>query len=443
MALDMTKGNPLRLLLVFSIPLIIGNIFQQIYAIVDTIIVGKFVGALALAGVGTTGAIFFLVNTLIIGMTSGFSILISQRFGAQDTKGVRYAVASAIILTIGITIIVTFLMLFLIDPLLELINTPADIYGYADTYITIIILGIFTQTFYNMAAGILRAIGDSRTPIYFLILACIINIVLDLLFILQFDLGVAGAAYATNVAQGISALLCVIYSYTKFNLLKLKKDDFQIPKEYFVTHLKMGIPMSIQYSVLSLGIMIVQGAINSFGSLYIAAYTAANKVLNLSLQPLLTYGVALATYVGQNKGAQNFQRIKSGVNTAAAMNIITSIIIWIILTLFSRDLLSLFLDESATEMLDNAVMVLNYVSPFYAAVGFIFIYRNAIQSMGRPFVPMVSGAMELTARIIVAYTLPSWIGFAGICLADPIAWIVGAIPLIIAYYREMNKIFKH
>ncbi|WP_305768549.1 MATE family efflux transporter [Candidatus Epulonipiscium viviparus] len=443
MALDMTKGNPLRLLLVFSIPLIIGNIFQQIYAIVDTIIVGKFVGALALAGVGTTGAIFFLVNTLIIGMTSGFSILISQRFGAQDTKGVRYAVASAIILTIGITIIVTFLMLFLIDPLLELINTPADIYGYADTYITIIILGIFTQTFYNMAAGILRAIGDSRTPIYFLILACIINIVLDLLFILQFDLGVAGAAYATNVAQGISALLCVIYSYTKFNLLKLKKDDFQIPKEYFITHLKMGIPMSIQYSVLSLGIMIVQGAINSFGSLYIAAYTAANKVLNLSLQPLLTYGVALATYVGQNKGAQNFQRIKNGVNTAVAMNIITSIIIWLILTLFSRDLLSLFLDESATEMLDNAVMVLNYVSPFYAAVGFIFIYRNTIQSMGRPLVPMVSGAMELTARIIVAYTLPSWIGFAGICLADPIAWIVGAIPLIIAYYREMNKIFKH
>ncbi|OON95889.1 MAG: MATE family efflux transporter [Candidatus Epulonipiscioides saccharophilum] len=442
MTLDMTKGNPLKLLLLFSVPLIIGNIFQQIYAIVDTIIVGKFVGSLALAGVGTTGSMFFLINSLIIGMSSGFSVLVSQRFGAKDIKGVKYAVASAIKLTIVITIVVTFIMLGVIDPLLEFMNTPSDIYNYADTYISIIITGIFTQTFYNMAAGILRALGDSRTPIYFLIIACLINIVLDLFFILGLKMGVSGVAYATNIAQGTAAVLCIIYSYKKFDILKLKKEDFKAPKDYYSLHLKMGIPMSIQFSVLSFGIMIVQGAINNFGSTYIAAYTAANKVLSLSMQPLITYGVALATYVGQNKGAQDYKRINKGVNTAIIMNILTSAIIGIILMIYSKALVELFLDKSAIEMTDNAVMVLRYAAPFYTVLGFIFIYRNTVQAMGKPLMPMVSGVIELTGRIIVAYTLPAWIGFRGICLADPIAWIFGAIPLIVAYYMEMHKINK-
>ncbi|ONI45980.1 MATE family efflux transporter [Epulopiscium sp. SCG-B10WGA-EpuloA2] len=442
MTLDMTKGSPLKLLLIFSIPLIIGNIFQQVYSIVDTIIVGKYVGPLALAGVGTTGAIFFLINSLIIGMTSGFSILISQRFGAKDEKGVRFAIASCILLIIIVTIISTFLMLILIGPLLKLMNTPPDIYEYAYTYISIIGAGLFTQTFYNMAASILRAMGNSKTPIYFLILACIINIILDLVFILGFDMGVAGAAYATNISQGISAVLCIIYSYKKFEILRLKKEDFKAPKDYYILHLKMGIPMSIQFSVLSFGIMIVQGAINAFGSSYIAAYTAANKVLNIAMQPLMTYGVSLATYVAQNRGAHDFKRIHYGVKTAVYMAVVTCIIIGIILVFYGKFFVLAFLDRSDVDMISSAVMVINYAAPFYIALSFIFLFRNAVQSLSKPLMPMISGAMELGGRVIIAYTLPNLIGFAGICLADPIAWVAGAIPLVIAYKVEINKLLK-
>ena len=229
---DMTKGNPLKIFIFFSIPLLIGNVFQQLYSMVDTIIVGRFVGVEALAAVGSTGSMFFLVNGMILGLTSGFGVLVAQKFGAKDEVAIKKAVASNIILTLVLTVFITIIALLVKNPLLRMMNTPDNIFNDASTYITIIFAGIITQALYNMAAGILRALGDSKTPLYFLMVSSIVNVILDLVFIINFKMGVSGAAYATNIAQGFSAVLCLIYSYKKFQVLRLKKEDFKVELSY-------------------------------------------------------------------------------------------------------------------------------------------------------------------------------------------------------------------
>lgn len=437
---DMTNGSPLRLFIFFTIPLLIGNVFQQLYSMVDTIIVGRFVGVNALAALGACNSMFFLVNGLILGLTSGFSVLVAQKFGAKDEKGVKKAVASNIILTVVLTIIITIIALIIVKPLLSLMNTPDSIYSDAKIYITIIYAGIITQTGYNMSAGILRALGDSKTPLYFLIVASVLNVILDLVFIINFNMGVAGAAYATNISQGISAILCLIYSYKKFKILRLKKDDFKVEKTYYTTHLKVAIPMSLQFSITAIGMIIIQGAINIFGATIIAAYTAASKVLQLVMQPSISFGVTVATYSGQNLGARRFDRIKQGMKTMNIISIITSLLCGFILVTFGKYFVMLFIENPTKEIFDYTQQVLNYAAVFFIPLGFIFVYRNALQGMGQSFVPMMAGVCELVARSIVAFTLPKVIGFTGICLSDPIAWISAAIPLMLTYYIKMKKI---
>lgn len=437
---DMTKGSPLKIFIFFSIPLLIGNIFQQLYSMVDTIIVGRFVGVNALAAVGTTGSMFFLVNGMILGLTSGFGVLVSQKFGAKDESGIKKAVASNIILTVISTIIITLIALLLKNPLLKLMNTPDNIFKDANIYITIIFAGIITQAIYNMAAGILRALGDSKTPLYFLIISSVLNIILDLVFIAKFNMGVAGAAYATNIAQGFSAVLCIIYSYRKFKILRLKKEDFNVEKEYFKIHLKIGIPMGLQFSVTAVGIIIVQSAINVFGSTVIAAYTASSKVLQLVMQPAISFGVTIATYAGQNLGAKRFDRIKYGIKIMNKVSIISSLIAGFVLVFFGKYFVMLFIENPTTEIYSYAQQVFNYSAIFFIPLGFILVYRNVLQGMGESFIPMIAGVSELLARAVVAFTLPKFIGFVGICLSDPVAWIAAAVPLMIAYYRKINKI---
>lgn len=439
---DMTKGNPLKIFIWFSIPLLIGNIFQQLYSMVDTIIVGRFVGVDALAAVGSTGSMFFLVNGMVIGLTSGFSVLVSQKFGAKNETEIRKSVASNITLTLISAIIITVIALIVKRPLLDLMNTPKNIFEDANTYITIIYIGISTQIAYNMAAGILRALGDSKTPLYFLIISSIINIILDLVFIVKFKLGVAGAAYATNISQGLSAMLCLIYSYRKYQVLRLKKEDFKVEKDYYKTHLKIAIPMGLQFSVTGVGIIIVQGAVNVFGSNVIASYTAASKVLQLVMQPLISFGVTIATYAGQNLGAKRFDRIKKGVKVMNKISIITSLIAGAILVLFSKYFVMLFIENPSAEIIGYTQEVLNYSAVFMIFLGFIFVYRNVLQGMGESFVPMMAGFYELAARSVVAFILPKFIGFTGICLADPIAWIAAAVPLMFTYYSNIKKISK-
>lgn len=407
---------------------------------VDTIIVGRFVGVEALAAVGSTGSMFFLVNGMIMGLTSGFSILVSQKFGAKDEDGVKKAVASNIKLTAILTIIITAIALILKNPLLLMMNTPDNILNDANTYITIIFAGIFTQTAYNMAAGILRALGDSKTPLYFLIISSILNIVLDLVFIINFKMGVAGAAYATNIAQGVSALLCLAFSYKKFEVLRLKKEDFNVEKDYYKTHLKIAIPMGLQFSVTAVGTIIVQSAVNVFGSNVIASYTASSKILQLVMQPLMSYGVAIATYAGQNLGAKRYDRIVSGMKVMNYITLVTSLIAAAILVFFAKYFVMIFIENPTDEIIGYTQQVLNYSAVFMIFLGGIFIYRNVLQGMGESFVPMMAGVYELVARSLVVFILPKYIGFAGICLSDPIAWIAASLPLMFTYYKKIKKI---
>ena len=440
---DMTKGNPVKLILLFSIPLLIGNIFQQFYSMVDTIIVGRFVGVDALAAVGSTGSMTFLVNGFATGLASGFAVLVSQKFGAKDENGLRKAVASAITLTVISVIIVTLVSLIGAKPLLKLMNTPENIMGDAYTYIKIIYGGIVTTVAYNLIASILRALGDSKTPLYFLIVSSVLNVVLDLVFIINFKMGVAGAAYATIISQGVSAILCLVYTYKKFIILRLKKEDFNVKRTYYYKHLKIGIPMSLQFSITAIGIMTVQGALNVFGSTVIASYTAASKALQLVMQPAITFGVTMATYCGQNLGAKEYGRIKEGVKECTKISIITSIIAGVVLIFLGKYFVMMFISNPDAEILKYAQQVLDISAIFFIPLGLIFIYRNALQGIGDSFVPMMAGVYELVARAIVAFTLPKYLYFMGICLADPVAWLAASIPLGITYFKRIKNLLKH
>lgn len=440
---DMTSGNPVKLLLLFSIPLLIGNVFQQFYNMVDTIIVGRFVGVDALAAVGSTSSMVFLVNGFATGLTSGFAVLVSQRFGDKDDKGLRKAVASAVVLTVISVIVVTIISLLGAMPLLKLMNTPENIINDAHLYVKIIYGGIVATVAYNLIASILRSLGDSKTPLYFLIISSILNVILDLVFIINFKMGVAGAAYATIISQGVSALLCLIYTYKRFTILRLKKEDFKVKKRYYHKHLKIGIPMALQFSITSIGIMTVQAALNVFGSTIIAAYTAASKALQLVMQPAITFGVTMATYCGQNLGAKEYGRIKEGVKQCTKISIITSIISGAVLIFLGKYFVMMFISSPDAEILKYSQEVLNLSAIFFIPLGLIFIYRNALQGIGDSFVPMMAGAYELIARAIVAFTLPKFIGFTGICLADPVAWLAAAIPLGITYFKRIKGLLKH
>lgn len=437
---DMTKGNPLKIFIFFSIPLLIGNVFQQLYSMVDTIIVGRFVGVEALAAVGSTGSMFFLVNGMILGLTSGFGVLVAQKFGAKDEVAIKKAVASNIILTLVLTVFITIIALLVKNPLLRMMNTPDNIFNDASTYITIIFAGIITQALYNMAAGILRALGDSKTPLYFLMVSSIVNVILDLVFIINFKMGVSGAAYATNIAQGFSAVLCLIYSYKKFQVLRLKKEDFKVELSYYTKHLKVGVPMGLQFSVTAVGIIIVQSAINVFGSTVIASYTASSKVLQLVMQPATSFGVTIANYAGQNLGAGRFDRIKSGMKIMNKVSIITSLLAGLVLIFLGKYFVRLFIENPTAEIFTYSQLVFNYSAVFFIPLGFIFVYRNVLQGMGESFMPMMAGVLELIARSIVAFILPKYIGFTGICLSDPVAWVSASVFLMITYYKKMKKI---
>ena len=439
---DMTTGNPVKLILLFSIPLLIGNIFQQFYSMVDTIIVGRFVGVEALAAVGTTSSMVFLVNGFVMGLTSGFAVLISQKYGAKDEAGVKKAVASSITLSIIATIIVTFISVISAKPLLTLMNTPSNIMKDASAYIIILYAGNVAIIFYNMMAAILRALGDSKTPLYFLIVSSVLNIILDLVLIINFKMGVAGAAYATVISQGVSALLCVIYTYKKYKILRLKKEDFKVKKKYYRKHLKIGIPMALQFSITAIGIMTVQSAINIFGSTVIASYAASSKVLQLVMQPATTLGVTMATYCGQNIGAKRYDRIKLGVKKCVQISIITSLISAMVLIFLGKYFVMMFVSNPDAEILSYAQQVLNISAIFFIPLGLIFVYRNALQGIGDSFIPMMAGVYELFARAVVAFTLPKVLEFMGICLADPVAWFAAVIPLAYTYYKR-EKSFKY
>ncbi len=440
MMMDMTKGNPAKLILAFTIPILIGNLFQQFYSMVDTAIVGQFVGVGALAAVGATGGVIFLVQGFVNGLTHGFSVIVSQRYGANDEVGIKKATATSIYLSAIATVVLTIICVVLAKPVLQLMNTPADILEDATSYVTIFFGGLVSIIVYNLLASLLRAFGDSKTPLYFLILASITNIILDLVLIINFKMGVAGAAIATVVSQGLSGLLCYFYMIKKFDILTLKREHFKYDPVLVKELMYVSLPMALQYAITAIGVMILQVAVNSFGSTTVAAFTAATKVEQLVVQPGIAIGMTMATYAAQNLGARRIDRVRQGARQSAWITIVTNALSSVIVIFLGGYIVQLFIPSANVEALPISMEYLKITAIFYPVLGLLFLYRFALQGLGNTVVPMFAGVMELVMRTIVAFTLPGLLGYQGVCLASPLAWIGATVWLIWSYFRIIPKL---
>ncbi len=444
MELDMTKGRPLPIILRFLLPLFLGNIFQQFYNMVDTIIVGRFVGANALAAVGSTGTIMFLVLGFAQGLTTGFTVLTSQSYGAGDMKRVKHSVANGIILSLIVVVATTIISVLSINPLLRLMNTPEDIFSYASSYITTICYGIIASVFYNLFSAYLRAVGNSKIPLYFLIFSAFLNIILDLLLIIVFNLGVVGAALATNISQGISAVLCLIYIYKRVPVLAPEKSDWYLSNNDSAHQLRVGLPMALQFGITAMGTMIMQAAINLFGSTAVAAFTAASKLSGLLTQEMNAMGQAMATYSGQNYGNGDYIRIKKGVRASMLADTIYATVAAIAANLLLSSTLSIFFSGSTpiAELLPWARVYIQISTIFYIPLSFIFIFRNTMQGCGYGFLPMMGGVVELFARMIAAIIAIKVSSYALAVACDPIAWIAAAIFTFVCYLYVISDVEK-
>lgn len=440
---DLTKGAPLKLMLLFSIPLLIGNIFQQFYNIADIIIVGRTLGMTALASVGAVSPLFFLIMFIIVGMTNGFAVITGQRFGAKDYEGVRRSVTMSTILSTVFTITFTIICAAAMHHILFLMNVPQEIYKDAYYYIQIVVIGLIVANFYNLLASIIRALGDSMTPLYCLIIASVLNIFLALLFILEFHMGVPGSAFALVLSQAFSALLCVWYVKKHFPILHLKKKDWIIDwkKEFnfALAHLKVGIPMAVQFGILGLSLLIIQSVCNTFGPDVIAAFTAALRIEQMATLPMISFGVALAAYVAQNFGAGNFSRIRFGVKKASLINVILSIVMAFIMHFWGGHLVRIFVGYQNEDIVKIAHDYLFRSSLFYFFLAQIFIYRNALQGLGRAVIPMLAAVGELLMRAFAAIYLATKIGYYGVFYAGPIAWVAASIVLAAGYYSTIKQ----
>ncbi|MFR1832045.1 MAG: MATE family efflux transporter [Lachnospiraceae bacterium] len=437
---DMSRGNPARLIISFMLPVLAGNIFQQFYNVVDSVIVGQFLGVNALAAVGSTGSVVFLVWGLVTGLTSGFSVILAQQFGAGDKKGLcRYEGASVWLCGV-IGILMTVILMLGLNPILRLMNTPDEIFGETRAYLGVLFAGILITFAYNMLAGMLRALGDSKTPLLFLVIASILNIVLDIVFILYCNTGVAGAAYATLIAQAVSALLCVRHIAKKYEILKISRQDIHCSVSSAKKLLNVGIPMGLQFSITAIGTMIVQAALNGLGPVYIAGFSAAGKIGNIATQPFPSLGVAMATYTGQNMGAGRFDRVKKGVSAGFAICMVCSVITGAAVYLFGPYMMKIFASGDSGQMIEYGVEYLKISAWFYPPLSLIFLYRNTLQGLGDGLVPMLGGVFELAARFGAILVLAEPFGYTGICFSDPAAWVMALIPLVPVYYWRMKKI---
>lgn len=439
---DMTKGNPWKLIICFSIPVLLGNLFQQFYSMADSIIVGQFLGEDALAAVGSTGSINFLVIGFASGIAQGFGILISHAFGAKDDKLLKHYVAISLVLGLVISLLITVLAVSQSRNLLLIMNTPENILDMANDYITIIYAGITATMAFNITSAILRGVGDSKTPLFFLLLSSALNIVLDILFITVFKSGPEGTAYATVIAQGISALLCFVYMFCRFELLKIHRDDFYFDWRTIGNMLSTGIPMSINYSVTAIGVMILQSAVNVFGSSVVAAFTAASKVEALATQTMPSLGTTMSTYCGQNLGAKKQERIFDGMKKAFIIVLVISGIAAFISVVLGEYIVCWFLSDASAEVIKYATTYLNTISFFFVPLAMIFLYRTALQGLDEPLIPMLSGIFELICRALIIWLCLEPLGYMAACLASPAAWVGAGIPLLITYLHWKKKMQK-
>ncbi len=442
---DLTTGSPMKLILGFMLPLLLGMLFQQFYNMVDTAIVGQFLGINALAGVGSTGSINFLVLGFVQGVCIGFAIPVAQQFGAKDLSAMRKYIGNTIWLATGFAVVLTAATCILCTNILHWMNTPDDVFSEAYDYIFVIFLGIPVTFLYNILSGIIRSVGDSKTPLYFLIISSLLNVGLDVFMIVVLKMGVSGAAWATVISQLVSGLLCLVYMIRRFDILHLNKEELQPDRYYMARLCGVGIPMGLQYSITAIGSILIQTAVNGLGSTYVAAVTAGSKVSQLLCCPFDAMGSTMATFGGQNIGAGKIERVKKGLGACSILGAGYAVIGLGIILLVGRNISMLFINDtnggSVEEILALSQQFLRINGAFYIPLAFVNIVRFLIQGMGFSKIAIFAGVFEMVARGFVALCLVPMFGFNAVCFANPAAWIFAdcfLIPLFFHCYQKMR-----
>ena len=441
---SMTQGHPTRLLLMFALPLMVGNVFQQLYTVVDTAVVGQFVGVGALASLGAADAPNWGVLGIIQGLTQGFSILMAQHFGAKDYRELSRAVSGSITLCVVFGVLLAVGGQLWALPILQLLNTPSDVLGGAVLYLRIVYGGIPAIMAYNFLAAILRALGDAKTPLYAIVVAALMNVVLDLLFVVGFHWGIAGAAIATVISQVASAVYCY-FNVRRIHFIQVRKADLRPGRQLAFQLLKLGFPIALQNAIIAVGSMVVQFVINGFGMLFLAGFTATNKLYGLLEIAASSYGFAVTSYVGQNLGARLVDRIKKGMRSALAIAVVTSVIIGAAMLVFGRLILSLFISGDPGEVEASLQIAFHYLSIMAVCLPILYllyIYRSGLMGLGDTVVPMLSGFAEMVVRMGVVLLLPIWMGQEGVYYAEVGAWTAAAVILAAAYYVRIGNIAR-
>ena len=446
MTRDFTHGSPMKLILFFTIPTLFGMLFQQMYNMVDTMIVGRLLGAQALAAVGATGSIGFLVFGFCTGVCGGFAIPVAQRMGAGDYGKMRRYVANAAYLAAILAVTMTALTGVFCERILRAMGTPEDIYRDSYRYIFIIFMGIPTTVLYNLLAGVIRSLGDSKTPVYFLALSSVLNIALDLALILFARMGVAGAALATVIAQAVSALACLMYIRRRFPILRMSRPERKPDPAMAAELLVMGVPMGLQYSITAIGSIVLQTAINALGSLYVAAIAAGSKIYQLVVCPFDSMGMAMATYCGQNAGAGKLDRLGKGVRDCSLLGLIYSLAALAAMVVFAPSCAMWFIDAKETQIAllqPLVVRFLRIIAVFYFPLALVNIIRFSIQGMGFSVFAILSGVLEMLARAVVGHYLVPLFGFDAACFASPAAWLGADLFLIPACMLCIARLRRH
>ena len=442
MTKDMTQGSPLKLILAFAVPLMLGSLFQQFYNLADTIIVGRFVGVEALAAVGSVGGLNYLVLGFVNGIACGFSIPVSWTFGAKDYSQMRRYTANTVWLSIAFAVVLTIVTVALTRPILVWTNTPANIIDLADIYVRTIFWGIPFTLLYNVTSALMRALGDSKRPLYFLLMASFLNIGLDLLCIIVFKMGVFGASFATVFSQAVAGFGSLWYIARHYHELRWSKEEGKLSRDHCLKLCNMGIPMGLQYSITAIGSVVLQGAVNGLGSDIVAAQTAGGKAAQFLSVPLESIGTAMTTYASQNLGAHDLKRVNRGVNTALGIGCVYSIASFIILRFADKLLIGLFLDAGEVEIMANAQSFIFWNSVFYIPLAVLIIYRYTIQGLGYSGLAMFAGVAEMVARAMVGFLfVPLW-GYFAACIANPVAWFFACFFLIPAYFVVRKKLMN-
>lgn len=439
---DLLTGKPIKSIVYFAIPIAISSLLQFSYNFVDNIIVGRFVSTDALAAVGNVSSINSFIVGTALGLTSGFSIPVAQRFGAQDYKKMNEYIANSISLSLVIGVAIIIIAHLISDPILHLIRTPDNIYELSSSYINILYFGVPIQMLFNNFVGIARALGDSKRPLYFLIVSVFFNLILDLLFVKTLGMGVQGAAVATVISNGIACAFTAWYVVKRFDIINLNIKSLKLKSKISIEQLKLGIPVSLQFTITSIGSMILQTAINSFGSSAIAAITAAGRVEQIMNVPMSSLGVANATFVSQNYGAKDYKRIIDSVNRIFVLDVIMSVFCSAVLVLAGPYAVRWFITDSNPQILAYANQYLYTIGGCYVFVSLLFVFRNTLQGLGFTYANTIAGAGELLGRMFVAYVLTPYFGFTALCFAGPFAWVLADIPLIIIYYGKRKQFKK-